>query len=194
MQPSDLEGVAYATADEVDGIRRTLDSFMKTQEQCNLSMETTLDKILGKLDKLSSREGTPIPEDKGSNMKSKPVVLTNKSVHFGPHQHTHPTYFYVPPNSTRAQFVHVTGTDGTITAHEMNTIDYELHDCPWTDLELEAFYELANKELDSLIDTSDQLPPKHTHQVMGHSAAHQNTQYQHNFNPVQQHFQSQMQH
>ena len=77
VQPSDLEGVAYATADEVDGIRRTLDSFMKTQEQRNLSMENTLDKILGKLDKLSSREGTPIPEDKGSNMKGKPFTPTN---------------------------------------------------------------------------------------------------------------------
>ena len=93
--------VTYATIEEVNGIRRTLDSFMKTQDERSAAMESTLEKILGKIDKLSSREVPPIVEDKGSAVKGKPTVHINKSTHFGPHQQ-HPRYFYTPPDSTRA--------------------------------------------------------------------------------------------
>jgi hypothetical protein len=110
----------YATAEEVDGIRRTLDSFMKKQDEHNDSMESTLERILGCIEKLS-RAGIPIAEDMGSNAKgkknahidpqhsvpvnAKPVQHTNKSIHFGPPLHNNSRHFYTPPESTRAQFM-----------------------------------------------------------------------------------------
>jgi hypothetical protein len=82
--PKDGDLEEYATVVEVNGIRRTLDSFMKTQEQRNTSMEQTLDKIVGKLDKLFYTDTPPEVEDKSSTVKSKPAVHTNRSLHFGP--------------------------------------------------------------------------------------------------------------
>ena len=73
----DGEVEEYATAVEVNGIRRTLYAFMQKQEERNTSMESTLDKILGKIDKLSTRAGVPFAEDMGSNVKGKPTAHTN---------------------------------------------------------------------------------------------------------------------
>ena len=57
----------YATAVEVDGIRRTLDAFMKKQDANNESMKKSLDDVLNSLSKLT----TFSVEDKGSNFKGK---------------------------------------------------------------------------------------------------------------------------
>jgi hypothetical protein len=183
----------YATADEVNGIRHTLASFMKTQEQCTAAMENTLDKILGKIDKLFCTDTSPVVEDKGSNVKSKPTVHTNKSLHFGPPQQPNTIHFYTPPGSTRAQFVHASDNGLSTTAPEMITLDYDLHDCPWIDLELEAFYELANRDMTPLHNQSATLPQKQSHPFFSTSAPNLHTIPQQNFNPVQQHFHFQMQ-
>ena len=133
---------------------------MKTQDERSAAMESTLEKILGKIDKLSSREVPPIVEDKGSAVKGMPIVHINKSTHFGPHQQ-HPRYFYTPPDSTRAQFV--SGVDHGHSSRIYGTAEvyYDLNDCPWSDAELEIFYELSNRDPDQFLDPSVPLPPKH---------------------------------
>ena len=178
----------YATTAEVNGIRRTLDSFMKDQELRNTSMENTLDKILGKLDKLCL-DTPPGIEDKGSNAKSKPVIHTNKSLHFGPPHPNTNTHFYNPPGSTRAQYVQATDVGMSTTNPEMVYIDYDLHDCPWSDLELEAFYELANRDMTPLQHTSAQIPQKQAQPFLSTPA----TAPYHTVNPIQQPFQSHLQ-
>lgn len=60
----------FATATEVDGIRRTLDEFMKTQDQVNQSIKDSLNKILQRFS-TTPQSGIPLPEDKGSSMKGK---------------------------------------------------------------------------------------------------------------------------
>jgi flagellar hook-associated protein FlgK len=57
----------YATAVEVDGIRRTLDQFMKRQYASNEAMKKSLDDVLLSLSKLS----VSAVEDKGSSFKGK---------------------------------------------------------------------------------------------------------------------------
>ena len=57
----------YATAVEVDGIRRTIDNFMKRQEASNDALKKSLDDVLSSLSKLSIN---PV-EDKGSSFKGK---------------------------------------------------------------------------------------------------------------------------
>jgi len=191
--PQDGELDEYATDEEVNGIRRTLDSFMKTQEQCNVAMENTLEKILGKFDKLYSTDTAPVVEDKGSNAKSKPTIHANKSLHFGPPQQPNTTYYYTPPDSTRAQFVQASDTGLSTTAPEMITIDYDLHDYPWTDVELEAFYELANRDMTPLHHHSDPVPQKQSQPFLSTHAPNFLTITHQTVNLVQQHFQSQMQ-
>jgi len=56
----------YATVVEVDGIRRTLDTFMKRQEASNDAMKRGLDDVLLTLSKLS----TTTVEDKAPVLKA----------------------------------------------------------------------------------------------------------------------------
>jgi len=191
--PKDGDLEEYATAVEVNGIRRTLDSFMKTQEQCNTSMEQTLDKIVGKLDKLFYTDTPPEVEDKSSTVKSKPAVHTNRSLHFGPPQHPNYTHFYTPPHLTRAQYIHASDQGMSTTTLEMFQVDYDLHDCPWTELELEAFYELANRDIPPLYTHTAPLPQKQQHHLLTNQDTQLHTVPAPHLNPVQQHFHSQMQ-
>lgn len=58
----------FASAMEVDGIRRTLDMFMKQQEASNKKFQAGIDQIL------SFINNPPVlPEDKGSNVKGKNI-------------------------------------------------------------------------------------------------------------------------
>jgi len=41
-----VESNQFATAAEVDGIRRTLDEFMKSQEETNNTVKASLDQLL----------------------------------------------------------------------------------------------------------------------------------------------------
>ena len=61
----------FATADEADGIRRTLDKFMKKQDERHDALEGTLDKLLLSLNKLYAQSPSPPPEDIGSTTKGK---------------------------------------------------------------------------------------------------------------------------
>ena len=88
---TDGEVEEYGTTEEVKGIRRTLNSFMKKHDERNTSMESTLEKILGKIDMMSTRAGVPSAEDIGSDVKGK------KNAHTGP-QHS------VPANAKPIQY------------------------------------------------------------------------------------------
>jgi hypothetical protein len=61
----------YATAVEVDGIRRTLDKFMKDQETQNSNMNSSLDKLLRLAEISGAKLQDTTAEDKGSNTKGK---------------------------------------------------------------------------------------------------------------------------
>lgn len=54
----------YATAEEVDGIRRTLDSFMKDQEKHNDSVKKSLDDLMKILTSKNEKLGTSTLETK----------------------------------------------------------------------------------------------------------------------------------
>ena len=75
----------FATATEVDGLRRTLDEFMKNQDDVNQSIKSSLDKILSQFT-INPQMGVPAPEDKGSNIKGKEQVAPPPQFQF-PHPH-----------------------------------------------------------------------------------------------------------
>jgi hypothetical protein len=60
----------YATAVEVDGLRR-LTEFMKDQEAQNKSINSSLEKLLKLAEDSGAKLQDPLPEDKGSNTKGK---------------------------------------------------------------------------------------------------------------------------
>ena len=82
--------------------------------------------------------------------------------------HTPPntTHFYTPPDSTRAQFIHATDQGISTTAPEMFLVDYDLHDCPRTELKLEAFYELANRDVPLVQTHPAPFSQRHQYQVL----------------------------
>lgn len=69
------DDIQFATADEVDGIRRTLDEFMKTQEAHNQAVQKNFDQLMGYLHKLAAQPSLPSAEDKGSNFKGNPLPI-----------------------------------------------------------------------------------------------------------------------
>lgn len=58
----------FATATEVDGIRRTLDSFMKKQEDHNRQLNSMFDQVMSYLTKMADKSNTVIVEDASSNI------------------------------------------------------------------------------------------------------------------------------
>ena len=100
----------YATAVEVDGIRRTLDLFMKEQKQQNDSITESLDEIRQLLTKPPV---SVFPEDKGSTIKGKgvpkthpppPIGHTHRSIHMG--SNSVMAHIYDPHASTRVRHMH----------------------------------------------------------------------------------------
>lgn len=63
----------YATAVEVDGIRRTLDQFMTQQETTNQKLQAGIDKILTLIKNPPIQHQPILPEDKGSTIKGKNI-------------------------------------------------------------------------------------------------------------------------
>lgn len=55
----DEEEMAFATAAEVDGIHRTLDQFMKRQEEINQGFQSGIDKILHLLTSTTTQPQQP---------------------------------------------------------------------------------------------------------------------------------------
>ena len=79
----DVVQEAYATATEVNGIRRTLDEFMKTQDQQNERVQKNFDDLFLAIQKITGQPSGELPEDKGSTVKVK-----NKQVY----QQPNPTF------------------------------------------------------------------------------------------------------
>jgi hypothetical protein len=79
------------------------------------------------------------------------------------------------------------------TTPEMFPVDYDLHDCPWTELELQAFYELANRDIPPLHTHTAPLPQKQQHHLLTNQDTQLHTVPAPHLNPVHQHFHSQMQ-
>lgn len=63
----------FASAVEVDGVRPTLDSFMKQQEASKLGFQAGIDKILSIITTPNAIGQPVLPEDKGSNVKGKNI-------------------------------------------------------------------------------------------------------------------------
>jgi hypothetical protein len=153
--PTDGEVEEYATADEVDGIRRTLDKFMKKQDERHDALEGTLDKLLLSLNKLTGQATIPPPEDRGSNVKGKhtaaphsvklgssiPPVGThvNKSVKYGDPPPGDHRKFYAPPSSTKAHILYSDGPDWSTMGNASGAQNDMCDDCPWDEQELEYF-------------------------------------------------------
>lgn len=97
-----IEPSQYATVTEVDGIRRTLDGFMKSQEETNQTMKGSLEQILLKLSN-NTMQGVPIPEDKGSNFKDKGHY--SQPQHFQS-QHPHTSTMHRHPINQHSQVMH----------------------------------------------------------------------------------------
>lgn len=139
----------------MDGIRRTLDSFMKKQDAHNDTLGSTLDKFRASLEK-TCKVGIPQVEDMGSNMKGKhtnphakpanPVRHTHKSTHFGQHMYGDNMQYYTPSDTGKAQFMYNTGVEWSTMGHASGHQDVDWGDCPWDEQELEVFYELANQD------------------------------------------------
>jgi hypothetical protein len=66
----------YAAAAEVDGLRRTVDSFMKQQEQHNETMALNLDQIMSYMPRIGAQVGVYPREDKGSTVKGNDTLTT----------------------------------------------------------------------------------------------------------------------
>lgn len=95
------EDEQYATAVEVDGIRRTLDIFMKQQEVQNEKLSASLDQLMASMSKVAAKVGISSLEDQASAVKGKKVAnnhdlkhvppetdftfQAHRSVHGGPH-------------------------------------------------------------------------------------------------------------
>lgn len=74
----------FATADEVDGIRRTLDMFMKKQEVTNQKLQTGIGQILALINNPPVQHQTTLPEDKGSTIKGKNIQFHSVQQPLGP--------------------------------------------------------------------------------------------------------------
>jgi len=165
---------------------------MKTQEERNTALEHSLDKILGKIEKLSLQEEPPIAEDKGSNVKGKPITHIHKSTHFRPPHQQGSRYFYIPPDSTKAQFFTGSEHGETTRDQDMRETEYDLHDCPWSEMELAVFYEAANRDQNNTLPPSALYTHKPPHLAV-HTVPTQQMDYQPQINHRQHHFASQMQ-
>jgi len=157
----------YATSVEVDGIRRTLDAFMKKQDANNESMKKSLDDVLNSLSKLT----TFSVEDKGSNFKGK--------------KPQNPRSGYTQPPSNHGQDYYPEEIDYQM--HENHFVEYDMVDCPWSPEELEKFYVAANMpRQDTTPPPVTNQGPKHFHHQVQPPAAHQV------FLPPDNQFQAQM--
>jgi hypothetical protein len=136
--PTDGEVEEYATADEVDGIRRTLDKFMKKQDERHDALEGTLDKLLLSLNKLTGQATIPPPEDRGSNVKGKHTAAP-QSVKYGDPPPGDHRKFYAPPSSTKAHILYSDGPDWSTMGNASGAQNDMCDDCPWDEQELEYF-------------------------------------------------------
>jgi hypothetical protein len=95
----------YATATEVDGLRRTVDNFMKNQEQRNETMALNLDQIMSYMSIIGAQVGVQQIEDKGSNVKGNDTFTALSQGQNGftkeSHAHMHQS-IYTPKDATLA--------------------------------------------------------------------------------------------
>jgi hypothetical protein len=145
------EEIQYTTAVEVDGTGRTLDSFMKQQDEKNDQLATSLDQIMTYMTKVGSRVGVAPIEDQGSNVKGKNIPIETpplhkhdipgriyKLVHGGPSSYMANNQFYTPPPVGRVYHNHQNPMNWSREAHfshsHMPKYYFNKDDwagCPW---------------------------------------------------------------
>ena len=146
----DVVQEAYATATEVNGIRRTLDEFMKTQDQQNERVQKNFDDLFLAIQKITGQPSGELPEDKGSTVKVKnkqvyqqpnPTFRHHRSQIGGPNSVMAGKQFYMPPPDSRArvQFMNQEGPEWSTraTGYDFHHAEYdqmfmeeEMYDCP----------------------------------------------------------------
>lgn len=110
--------VAYATAVEVDAIRRTVDQLIKKHDQTTSELQANMDKILLFMQSTQIQQ-QQLPEDKGSTMKGKdqsphtPVVQQHPhtsnphpSLQVRPEAQPPPKQFVGQPYTEKPQFLY----------------------------------------------------------------------------------------
>lgn len=112
-----VEVEEYTTSTEVNGIRRTLDQFMKKQDQFNVKMASTMDQLMELMMRTSVSTDSPLHENKGSSAKgnlikpsdpqfvpkpSMPNIQLRKSQFGAPSGIEHHKHDYTPPPKLRA--------------------------------------------------------------------------------------------
>jgi hypothetical protein len=129
----------YASADEVDGLRRSFDSFVQKQEHHNDTMALNLDQIMSYMTRVAAKVGVVQLEDKGSNYKAagfsednapkntpnpRVDLQTHKSVYVPEGNHSaHPQY-YVPPNTHNVHYYDSEHLEGRHRATDPMTHNY----------------------------------------------------------------------
>ncbi|XP_022685245.1 uncharacterized protein LOC111258328 [Setaria italica] len=143
----------YASAEEVEKLRALVDNFIHKQEDQNKTLESSLDKILSSLSMLTTEGDPSCTEDKGSNYKGKnaspsPQMVASKSVHMGNNFMTSQQHFYTPPPEGTT---HMRQFDNIVwpTMGQKGVADPVDADCPWTEKQLQEFYNQANIPFDA---------------------------------------------
>lgn len=97
--------VAYATAVEVDAIRRTVDQLIKKQDQTTVEIQANMDKILQFMQTIQIQQ--QLPEDRGSTVKGKEIPPSTPVAQPHPHTSTpnNPPQFRSAPPIPPKQFL-----------------------------------------------------------------------------------------
>lgn len=138
---------SFASVEELEKLRSTLDSFIVKQEEQNKVLESSLDKILTSLNNLATSSGT---EDKASAFETTvispaPLLTTgNRSVHVRHDVSRAHQQVDTPPPGVTAQIQHLEGTPWFTKAPSPDEDEEGLADCPWTAKQLEDFFLQAN--------------------------------------------------
>ncbi|CAN6311920.1 unnamed protein product [Urochloa humidicola] len=167
----------YASAVELDSIRRTLDQFMKKQEQSNDVLATALDKLAQSVDILGSKLGFGAPEEKGSYYKGKGQQVSNypstsrilKSQLIGQSSQLAQNHIYRPPHVRRAHFMHNFddhnhwSTNGQVEGFDDNVEDEKYEDMHGEDNEWDVnpFWQEQQANKNQQPSLSTKLQPKH---------------------------------
>jgi hypothetical protein len=139
----------YATAVEVDGLRRTLDKFMKDQETQNNSINNSLEKLLKLAEISGAKLQDTTPEDKGSNTKGKntsasyqiPQLRKQDTYRADPYMQKRVNFAASSSNLAQKQFTHQYSSQ-----YQPWSQDAQLDDDQYTEFGEVPYYDLEQDE------------------------------------------------